>query len=158
MTSRRAAILAVGSELLTPTRQDTNSLAITEVLNALGIEVAVKAIVGDQRDDLAAHVQMAVSRHPVVVITGGLGPTDDDLTRDVVAGVLGRRLLEDPAGPEDRGQGRVGAARSIRGIDAEGGHHALRFAEAIGSDLGPLALLEARYRTTHMPTWAFRGI
>lgn len=97
MTTRRAAILAVGSELLTPTKQDTNSLAITEVLNAMGIDVAVKAIVGDQRDELAAHVQMAVSRHAVVVITGGLGPTDDDLTRDVVAGVLGRRLSEDPA-------------------------------------------------------------
>lgn len=97
MTPRRAAILAVGSELLTPTKQDTNSLAITEVLNALGIEVAVKAIVGDHRDDLSAHVQMAVSRHPVVMITGGLGPTDDDLTREVVAGVMGRRLTEDPA-------------------------------------------------------------
>ena len=56
MTPRRAAILAVGSELLTPTKQDTNSLAITEVLNALGIEVAVKAIVGDHRDDLSAYV------------------------------------------------------------------------------------------------------
>ncbi|MBM3780599.1 MAG: competence/damage-inducible protein A [Acidobacteria bacterium] len=97
MLARRAAILAVGSELLTPTKVDTNSLAITEVLNALGIEVAAKAVVGDAPDELAAHIRMAVGRHAVVVITGGLGPTEDDLTRDVVATVMGRPLVEDPA-------------------------------------------------------------
>lgn len=96
MTVRRAAILAVGSELLTPTKIDTNSLAITEVLNALGIEVAAKTVVGDVPDELAAHVRMAIERHAVVVVTGGLGPTDDDLTREVVAAVLGRTLEEDP--------------------------------------------------------------
>jgi nicotinamide-nucleotide amidase len=97
MAVRRAAILAVGSELLTPTKLDTNSLAITEVLNSLGLEVSAKTVVGDAPDDLSAHVRMALHRHAVVVVTGGLGPTDDDLTRDVVAEVLGRPMHEDPA-------------------------------------------------------------
>ena len=94
---RTAEIVAVGSELLTPTRQDTNSLAITATLNALGIEVRAKAIVGDRRDDLSAIVRGALARADVLVVCGGLGPTDDDLTRDVVADVLGRPLVEDAA-------------------------------------------------------------
>lgn len=92
-----AEIIAVGSELLTPTRIDTNSLAITSALNRLGIEVRAKAIVGDRRADLAAVVRSALTRVDLVVLCGGLGPTDDDLTRDVVADVLGRPLREDPA-------------------------------------------------------------
>jgi len=91
-----AEIIAVGSELLTPTRIDTNSLAITDVLNRLGIEVRAKAIVGDRRPDLAAVVRGALTRADLIVLCGGLGPTDDDLTRDVVADVLGRPLHEDP--------------------------------------------------------------
>ena len=79
---RTAEIVAVGSELLTPTRQDTNSLAITATLNALGIEVRAKAIVGDRRDDLSAIVRGALARADALVLCGGLGPTDDDLTRD----------------------------------------------------------------------------
>ncbi len=93
----RASILAVGSELLTPSRVDTNSLFVTEVLNRLGIEVVFKAIVGDERVDLAAVFELARARADLVVCTGGLGPTDDDLTRDVVSSVLGRSLHEDPA-------------------------------------------------------------
>ena len=92
---RRAAILAVGSELLTPSRLDTNSLFITEQLNLLGIEVASKSQVGDNRDDLAAAMRFALTRADLVVCCGGLGPTDDDLTREVVAGVLDRPLAED---------------------------------------------------------------
>lgn len=92
-----AEIIAVGSELLTPTRIDTNSLAITERLNALGIEVRAKAVVGDRRADLAAIVRGAMGRADLVVLCGGLGPTDDDLTREAVADVLGRPLLEDTA-------------------------------------------------------------
>jgi nicotinamide-nucleotide amidase len=80
-----AAIIAVGSELLTPHKTDTNSLYVTEVLNDLGIAVAFKAIVGDDRAELTAHVRHALARHRVLVLTGGLGPTDDDLTREVVA-------------------------------------------------------------------------
>jgi len=92
-----AAIIAVGSELLTPHKVDTNSLFITQVLNDLGIAVAYKAIVGDNRADLAAHVSHALARHKVLILTGGLGPTDDDLTRDVVATHLGLAMDEDPA-------------------------------------------------------------
>ena len=91
----RAAIVAVGSELLTPSRIDTNSLYITEQLNLLGIDVVIKAIVGDDREELGHIFRAALSRVDLVVFSGGLGPTDDDLTREVVAGVLGRPLHED---------------------------------------------------------------
>ncbi len=92
-----AAIIAVGSELLTPEKIDTNSLFITQVLNDLGIAVAFKAIVGDHRSELASHVAHALQRHRVLILTGGLGPTDDDLTREVVAGQLGLPMHEDAA-------------------------------------------------------------
>lgn len=92
----RAAILAVGSELLTPARIDTNSLLITEQLNLLGIEVVFKGIVGDDRDEIRAALAGALTRAELVVCTGGLGPTDDDVTREVVAAFVGRRLAEDP--------------------------------------------------------------
>ncbi len=91
-----AAIIAVGSELLTPHKTDTNSLYVTEVLNDLGIAVAFKAIVGDSRAELTAHIAHALSLHPIMVLTGGLGPTDDDLTREVVAAHLGLPLEHDP--------------------------------------------------------------
>ncbi len=93
----RAAILAVGSEMLTPSRLDTNSLFITEQLNALGIEVVFKMVVGDDRAELAASLRFALDRVDLVIGSGGLGPTDDDLTREVVADVLGRPLREDQA-------------------------------------------------------------
>ena len=93
----RAAILAVGSELLTPLRLDTNSLFITEQLNLLGIDVAFKSIVGDDRAELAHAVRSAVTRVDLLVCSGGLGPTDDDVTREVVAEVLGMPLVEDVA-------------------------------------------------------------
>jgi nicotinamide-nucleotide amidase len=93
----RAAILAVGSELLTPLRIDTNSLLITEQLNTLGIDVAFKAVVGDSRDDLAHAVRHALTRVDLLVLTGGLGPTEDDVTREAVADVLGLAMREDPA-------------------------------------------------------------
>ena len=85
---RTAEIIAVGSEMLGSTRVDTNSLFITERLARLGIELRAKAVVGDDRDDLAAIFRQALTRADLVVLTGGLGPTDDDLTREVVAGVL----------------------------------------------------------------------
>ena len=90
-----AEIIAVGSELLTASRLDTNSLAITERLRALGIALRSKTVVGDRRDDLAGIVRAALTRVDLVVLSGGLGPTDDDLTRDVVAAVLERPLVED---------------------------------------------------------------
>lgn len=92
-----AAIIAVGSELLTPHKTDTNSLYVTEVLNDLGIAVAFKSIVGDSRAELTANVAHALSRHRILILTGGLGPTDDDLTREVVAAHLGLPLTQDAA-------------------------------------------------------------
>jgi nicotinamide-nucleotide amidase len=87
-----AEIIAVGSELLTPSKLDTNSLWLTDQLNALGIEVVQKAIVGDERSRLAALVTGALERSDVIIVTGGLGPTEDDVTRDAVAHALGRQL------------------------------------------------------------------
>jgi nicotinamide-nucleotide amidase len=94
---RRAAIFAVGSELLTPSRLDTNSLYLTEQLNLLGIDLAFKSIIGDDREELARAVRDGLERVDLLVCTGGLGPTDDDVTREVVAEVLGRTLREVPA-------------------------------------------------------------
>jgi nicotinamide-nucleotide amidase len=94
---RWAEIIAVGSELLVPPRVDTNSLYITSRLNELGIDVRAKAVVGDSRPDLEAVLRAALARTTLVILCGGLGPTDDDLTRDAVAAVLERPLVEDPA-------------------------------------------------------------
>ena len=92
-----AAIIAVGSELLTPSKVDTNSLFITEQLNLLGIEVKAKAVVGDDRAELEHVLRSWLARAELVIMCGGLGPTDDDLTREVVAAVLDRPLAEDEA-------------------------------------------------------------
>ena len=94
---RRAAILAIGSEMLTPSRVDTNSLFITQALNSIGIDVMFKAVIGDDRAELADHFAHALQRMDLVVLTGGLGPTEDDVTRDVVAEHLGLALNEDVA-------------------------------------------------------------
>lgn len=88
-----AEIIAVGSELLTPQRLDTNSLYLTERLNALGVEVVAKAVIGDDRARLKAAVQAALARSEIVMLTGGLGPTEDDVTREAVAEALGRPLI-----------------------------------------------------------------
>jgi nicotinamide-nucleotide amidase len=91
-----AEVIAVGSELLVPPRLDTNSLYITERLGECGIEVRAKAVVGDRRGDLEAVLRAALSRTELVVLCGGLGPTDDDLTREAVSAATGRALREDP--------------------------------------------------------------
>jgi len=90
-----AAIIAVGSELLTPLRLDTNSLFITEQLNAIGVDVVTKAVVGDSGDELTHLFNAVRSRADVIVFCGGLGPTDDDITREAVAAALGRSIVED---------------------------------------------------------------
>ena len=92
---RTAAILAVGSELLTPHRVDTNSLFLTARLNDIGIDVVSKSIIGDSEAALAAAIRHALDAEDLVVTTGGLGPTADDLTREAVAKVLGLELVED---------------------------------------------------------------
>ena len=90
-----AEIIAIGSELLAPDRTDTNSLWLTEKLNSLGIEVKLKTIVGDDDARLEEAIRDAVRRSKVVITTGGLGPTEDDITRKITARALGRRLLLD---------------------------------------------------------------
>lgn len=85
-------IIAVGSELLTPYRQDTNSLYLTTQLNQLGIKLSAKTIVGDRREHLVSAVRNALDRADIVIAMGGLGPTEDDLTREAVAEALGIRL------------------------------------------------------------------
>jgi nicotinamide-nucleotide amidase len=87
-----AEIIAIGSELLTPFRQDTNSLYLTEKLNQLGVEVVIKTIVGDSRSRLVSVAQHALFRSDIVIFMGGLGPTEDDLTRESVAEALGLEL------------------------------------------------------------------
>jgi nicotinamide-nucleotide amidase len=77
-----AEIIAVGSEMLTPHRQDTNSLYLTAGLNDLGVSVAFKTIVGDNRKHLTAAIRIALNRADILLLSGGLGPTEDDLTRE----------------------------------------------------------------------------
>src|SRR5216684_6945383 len=91
-----AEIIAVGSELLTPYRIDTNSLYLTEQLNLLGLEVIFKSVVGDDLGQLVRAAQHAFLRSEIVVFSGGLGPTEDDLTREAVAKALGVELRRDP--------------------------------------------------------------
>ena len=88
-----AEIIAIGSELLTPQKIDTNSLYLTDQLNALGVEVVRKTVVGDERERLIDTILGAVARSQIIVLTGGLGPTEDDLTRDAVASALGRAMV-----------------------------------------------------------------
>ena len=92
-----AEIIAVGSELLTPFRQDTNSLYLTEQLNKLGLDVSFKTIVGDRQKDIVRAATTALSRSDILIVSGGLGPTEDDMTRDAVAETLGLQLRRDPA-------------------------------------------------------------
>ena len=91
-----AEIIAVGSEMLTPYRMDTNSLYLTEQLNLLGVDVIFKSIVGDNLADWSAAAQHGLFRSDIVIFSGGLGPTEDDLTREAVAEALGVKLHRDP--------------------------------------------------------------
>jgi len=86
-------ILAVGSELLTPFFQDTNSLFLSQRLNDLGMNVSYKSIVGDEWDDLVCSIQAAISRADIIFSIGGLGPTQDDRTREAFAAVLEKKLV-----------------------------------------------------------------
>src|SRR3989441_6198209 len=88
-----AEIIAIGSELLTPQFKDTNSLYLTEELNAIGIPVVMKTIVGDDESYLEQAVRASLGRTPLVITVGGLGPTEDDVTRKVIARVLQRQLV-----------------------------------------------------------------
>jgi nicotinamide-nucleotide amidase len=107
----RAEIIAVGSELLRPERSDTNSVFITERLNEIGIDVRAKAIVGDDRATLQALFEGALARSELVITTGGLGPTEDDLTREVVA-----TALHLPLDTDDRIAERIQSRFASRGL------------------------------------------
>ncbi|HLG16845.1 MAG TPA: competence/damage-inducible protein A [Blastocatellia bacterium] len=91
----KAEIIAIGSELLTPYRTDTNSLWLTERLNSIGISVQLKTIVGDDEMHLEHLLRDALKRSELIIATGGLGPTEDDVTRRVIARVTGRQLALD---------------------------------------------------------------
>jgi competence/damage-inducible protein CinA-like protein len=91
---RTAEVIAVGSELLGSTRLDTNSLYIAERLSAIGIELRSKTVVGDNLALIADLCRQALTRVDLVVMSGGLGPTDDDLTREAIAAVVARPLRE----------------------------------------------------------------
>ena len=92
-----AEIIAVGSEMLTPFRQDTNSLYLTDGLNDLGVQVAFKSIVGDNFAHLTSAASIAIARADIVIFSGGLGPTEDDLTREAAAAALNLKLSSNPA-------------------------------------------------------------
>lgn len=91
----KSEIIAVGSEMLTPYRQDTNSLDLTEKLNEIGVTVAFKTIVGDRRKDLVNAIRTALGRTDILIVMGGLGPTEDDLTREAMAEALSLKLRRD---------------------------------------------------------------
>ena len=91
----RAAILAVGSEMLGTRRLDTNSLKLTAVLERYGVELRAKSVAGDAVEEIEAEVRSHLARAELVLITGGLGPTADDVTREAVAAVLGRTMRVD---------------------------------------------------------------
>ena len=93
-----AEIIAIGSEMLTPFRLDTNSLWLTERLNGMGIDVKLKTIVGDDESRLEETVRDAMKRSEIVIATGGLGPTEDDITRKIFARVLKRQLILEEIG------------------------------------------------------------
>ncbi|MDQ6678852.1 MAG: competence/damage-inducible protein A [Acidobacteriota bacterium] len=112
-----AEIIAVGSELLTPERVDTNSLYLTEQLNNLGIEVTTKFVVGDDRERLAETVRRAAARSQIVILSGGLGPTEDDVTRDAVAEAIGRKLVFHPEIASELEQRFIRMARKMPEIN-----------------------------------------
>src|SRR5579885_1814346 len=91
-----AEIIAVGSELLTPQRLDTNSLFLTDQLNGLGVEVTQKCVVGDHRERLADTVRRAVARSVIEILCGGLGRKDDGFTRDAVGDARDSKLVFNP--------------------------------------------------------------
>jgi nicotinamide-nucleotide amidase len=107
---RTAACLAVGSELLGESRLDSNSLAVTRALGRHGFRVVEKRVVGDDERAVAAAINELLGRVDVLIVTGGLGPTADDITREAIAHALGRRLEIDP-----QAEGRIRAAYEARG-------------------------------------------
>jgi len=86
---KKAAILAVGDELICGYRLDTNSQVISRSLSMVPLEVVLHTSVGDDMHDIHRGLEMSLEMADVVIITGGLGPTEDDLTRQAVAATSG---------------------------------------------------------------------
>jgi nicotinamide-nucleotide amidase len=107
----RACIIAVGTEMLTPFRVDTNSLFITERLNEIGVDVRLKLVAGDDVEELAEQFRAALAWADVIAMTGGLGPTEDDITRVAVA-----RVLEAPLEPDEAIVDRIRERFMKRGL------------------------------------------
>jgi len=93
----RASIIAVGSEMLGPTRLDTNSLKITAALEDFGAGVVLKSVVGDTLRDLVDEIRYSLQHSDLLILTGGLGPTEDDLTREALAEAFGLEMEIDNA-------------------------------------------------------------
>jgi nicotinamide-nucleotide amidase len=110
-----AEIIAIGSEMLTPRRVDTNSLYLTAELNKLGVEVVAKSVIGDDLDRLATAIRRALDDTGLVILSGGLGPTEDDLTREAVARAMDRRLVFHPEIAEALEQRFLRARRKMAG-------------------------------------------
>lgn len=101
MEAMRIECIAIGTELLTTRRLDTNSVWLAEQLAELGLGLNLKTAVGDRREDLARVVREALDRSDLILVTGGLGPTFDDFTKEVFAEILGVPLVEDPRSRAD---------------------------------------------------------
>ena len=91
-----AEIVAIGSELLLGQIVDTNSAWIAQRLTSLGVNLFYKTVVGDNQNRMEEVISKALDRADVVITGGGLGPTQDDVTREVIATVTGRALVRDP--------------------------------------------------------------
>src|SRR5579875_573191 len=150
--SKDAEIIAIGSELLTPQRIDTNSLTVTEHLNLLGVEVVAKHVIGDDRARLTEAIQTALKRSHIVVLIGGLGPTEDDVTRDAAAAALNRKLvlsLEQESVLISRfrqlnrpmAKNNLRQAYLIEGAEAMPNPHGTAPGQFLSTDRGALALL-----------------
>src|SRR5258708_1928748 len=95
MSLETAAIIAIGSEMLGPTRLDTNSLKLTAALEDFGITVVRKSVIGDRLQDLVGEIRFSLGHVDLLFVTGGLGPTKDDLTREALSEALGLSLEVD---------------------------------------------------------------
>jgi len=92
-----ASIIAIGSEMLGPTRVDTNSLKITTALEDFGVTLTRKSVIGDRLDDLAGEIRHCIDRSDILVTSGGLGPTEDDLTREALAKAFKLKMELEPS-------------------------------------------------------------
>ena len=130
-----AEIIAIGSEMLTGDRVDTNSLYLTAELNKLGVEVVTKCVIGDDRDRLSAQVRQSIGRSAILILSGGLGPTEDDVTREAVAQALGRKLVFDTAIADWLAQRFAAAKRKMAEVNKRQAY-VIQGADVLSNDRG----------------------